>query len=43
MEVKGTIKVSRPAGDIFAYLADPKNNTEWEEYLIETEMTTDGP
>ena len=43
MEVKGTIEVSRTAGDIFTYLAEPKNNTEWEKSLVETEMTSDGP
>ena len=42
-EVKGTIEIGSPVEEVFAYLADPKNNLEWEKGLEVNELTSDGP
>ena len=43
IELTGSVDVGKPAGDVFAYLSDPKNNQEWETGVTEMELTSDGP
>ena len=42
-EISGLVDIGRSVEDVFAYLADPKNNLEWESVVVEMEMTTEGP
>ena len=42
-EVKGTIEIGRPVEEVFDYLADPKNNLDWEKSVEANELTSDGP
>ena len=41
--IKGTIEIDRPVEEVFAYLAEPKNNPEWESQVEVNELTSEGP
>ena len=43
IELTGSVDVGKPAGEVFAYLSEPKNSLEWESALIDVELTSDGP
>ena len=40
---KGTIEIGRPVEEVFAYIAEPKNNLEWEKGVEINEWTSEGP
>ena len=42
-EIKGTIEIGRPEEEVFAYLAEPKNNPGWESQVEVMELTSEGP
>ena len=42
-ELKGSVDILRPVEEVFAYLAEPRNNLEWEAGVVEMELTTEGP
>ena len=42
-EVKGPIEIGRPVGEVFAYLAEPKNELEWVRGVEVNELTSEGP
>ena len=39
----GTIEIGRPVEEVFAYIAEPKNNLEWEKGVEVNEWTSEGP
>ena len=41
--IKGTIEVGRPVDEVFAYLAEPKNDLEWARGVEVNELTSEGP
>jgi uncharacterized protein YndB with AHSA1/START domain len=38
-----TVTIDRPAGEVFAFLADGENDRKFSERIVEIEKTTDGP
>ncbi len=42
-EIKGSIDIGRPAEEVFAYLSDPNTFKEWEDGVLEMELTSEGP
>ena len=42
-EIIGSIEILRPVEEVWAYLSDLKNNVQWENGVIEMELTTEGP
>ena len=43
VDIKGTVDINRPVEAVWEYLADPKNNMEWESGVEEMVLTSDGP
>ncbi len=43
MELTASVEISRPATDVFAYLAEPRNNPLWQKGMKRCEWITDGP
>jgi uncharacterized protein YndB with AHSA1/START domain len=43
INVTGTVAVSRPSAEVFAFLADPANAPKWQSELSHSELLTDGP
>jgi carbon monoxide dehydrogenase subunit G len=42
-KITGTIDVSRPPAEVFAYLDDLANRPAWQTELVSTKVLTDGP
>jgi uncharacterized membrane protein len=38
-----TVTINRPAGEVFAFIADGANNTRWRPSLLHVEQSTPGP
>jgi uncharacterized protein YndB with AHSA1/START domain len=43
MKFSNTIRIERPAAEVFAYLADPENIPRWNYAIGDTRKTSDGP
>ena len=43
IDVRHTIEIQRPAEEVFAFLADPANNTRWQNGVTESGAATPGP
>lgn len=43
INVTGTVDVSRPSADVFAFLADPANAPKWQSELSHSELLSEGP
>ena len=41
-EVEGSVVISRPVEDVFAYVSDPQNDTKWQTGMIVSEFTSEG-
>ncbi len=40
---ESSIEIDRSVDDVFAFLADPSNETRWQSGLIDSSFTSDGP
>ena len=38
-----TVEINRPAGEVFAYLADLDNDPAWQKVIVEARYTSEGP
>lgn len=38
-----SVVIHRPVEEVFAYVIDPRNNAEWNGWIIASEVTTEGP
>ena len=43
IKVEASVVINRPASEVFAYSADPANNSKWQEGLVESRVTSEGP
>ena len=41
--IKGTVEINRPVEAVWEYIAEPKNNKEWESGVEEMVVTSEGP
>ena len=41
--IKGTVEINRPVEAVWEYIAEPKNNKEWESGVEEMVGTSEGP
>ena len=42
-EVEGTVVINRPIEEVFAYLANPENASQWQGAVVEAKQTSEGP
>ncbi|MEO8462318.1 MAG: SRPBCC family protein, partial [Chloroflexota bacterium] len=40
---ESSIEIDRSVDDVFAFLADPSNETQWQSGLIDSSFTSNGP
>lgn len=40
---ESSVEINRSADEVFAFLADPSNETQWQSGLIDSRITSDGP
>lgn len=43
IEFELTIKIDKPAADVFAFVSDPENVPKWNYFVIEVRKTSEGP
>ena len=43
MAFETSVVIARPATDVFAFLARPENETQWQQDLVESRQTSPGP
>ena len=43
ISISDSVEISRPAGEVFAYLIDVNNDRNWQKGLAEAEFTSEGP
>lgn len=43
MELRATREVSRPAEEVFAFVSDASNNTDWQHGMVSCEWTSEPP
>lgn len=43
MQFTNTIRIDRATAEVFAFLADPENNPQWNYAISETRKTSEGP
>ncbi len=42
-EVEGTVVINRPIEEVFAYIANPENASQWQGAVVEAKQTSEGP
>jgi hypothetical protein len=42
-KMERSIVINRPVEEVFAYVIDPRNNAEWNGWVIESVVTSEGP
>ena len=43
IHIEQSLVINRPIGEVFAYMADPANNSQWQSGLVESRATSEGP
>ncbi|HET9589412.1 MAG TPA: SRPBCC family protein, partial [Anaerolineales bacterium] len=43
IKVEHSVIIERPVPEVFAFVADPANNTKWQEGLVESHLDSPGP
>ncbi len=43
ISISDSVVINRPAGEVFAYLSDVKNDSKWQKGLAEAKFTSEGP
>jgi len=43
MEIVQSVEINRPVEGVFAFLQNTANETQWQQGLIESKQTSDGP
>jgi uncharacterized protein YndB with AHSA1/START domain len=43
IKVDASVVIQRPVEEVFAYSTNPANSTKWQEGLVESRMTSQGP
>jgi uncharacterized protein YndB with AHSA1/START domain len=42
-KMERSIVINRPVDEVFAYTMDPRNNADWNGWVVDTTFTSDGP